>query len=268
MERRESMKSLARIAGTCLIVLVASPVSSGALMVDSFCQIVGQVGQQELAYWQKVEVLTGTYCEDARNFGTFRARPKTYLDTRVKLQNEFNTAKAGILGGAGVTAAEYSNFPAANQEAIKGYLASNPEVAAGLEAVSGEIVRLKARLAAPSYCLLAVSHASYKILQMNDLITPAQEYSGTREAFIAQEQKIQKDWDAKLQTLFTVCDTTGPEYVSFQSKNAQAMRQYLETHPFVKQGIDQLSAQVLKSLQQYEQLRGKVVSKPEPKPLK
>jgi hypothetical protein len=120
----------------------------------------------------------------------------------------------------------------------------------------------------PSYCLLAVSHASYKILQMNDLIALAKGYSGTREAFATQEQKIQKDWDARLQTLFAVCDTTGPEYVNFQSRNDQAMRQYLETHPFVKQGIDDLSAQVLKSLNQYEQLRDQVMSKQQAKPSK
>ncbi len=266
MKRSGSMESLGWIVGPCLFVLVVSAASDGALTVDSYSQTVGQIGQQELAYWQKVEALTAACCDDARNFGAFRARPRAYLDARLKLQNEFNAAKAGILNAAGATAAEYANFQAANQEAIKSYLANNPDVAAGLEAVSGEIAKLKAKLAVPSYCLLAVSHASYKILQMNDLIAPAQEYSGTKEAFTTQEKKIQKDWDAKLQTLFTVCDTSGKEYLNFASRNGEAMRQYLETHPFVKQSIDQLSAQMLKSVQQYEQLRDKVVNRPEPRP--
>jgi hypothetical protein len=258
MGYRRSPMSVGIIAA-CLSLLVVSSKSGAAMAPDSYCQLAGQVGQKEAGYLQKVEGLNAKYCENARNFKAFLGKPKVYLDARAAALKEFNDAKAAVLAGAGVTAAEYAAFETANKEAIGAYLKSNPDVAAD---------RLKAKVRVPSYCLLVIVHAGYKLQQFNEQMALAKGYSGTAEAFLTQEQAKQKEWDAKIDALFKLFDTSSQEYLTFPSKHGQAMKQYLEAHPAIKKAIDDLSAQVLKLLQQYEQAKGTITGTPKPEPPK
>jgi len=266
MKPKIHLKPLLTIVFLVFCPLLLSTPLSAELSVESYCQAAAQVGQQELVYLGKLDVLTGKYTESYSDFQRYCSNPKVYLDQRAAFQKEFNDAKAAIFTVFGTTPAEYSAFGIVNKDAIAAYLAANPDVKATLEGLSGEINKFKAKVKVPTYCLLTIAHAMQKFAQINEQIEVARQYSDTRESFLEQEQLKRKEWDAKINTLFKLFDTSIEEYLTFMGKNAQATKQYLDRHEVIKKKIDELSGQVLTVLRQYEELRKNIVTKATPGP--
>lgn len=115
-----------------------------------------------------------------------------------------------------------------------------------------------ADLAVDSYCQLSIQTLQQEVSNSQTLVALATQYPDDRDALNQQEAIKKAEFNQARETLFNSYGITDKEYAMYMGKNGRAVKKYLEANPVIKQQIDDLSAQKISLLQQYEQIKGPV----------
>ena len=185
------------------------------------------------------------------------------------LQTRFQSddQRAALLGSFKTTAAELYIFEEDNQEAITQYLSNNPDTQQTINSLSAQITALTNKIKVPYYCMTVVANTRLEIKNATELVALAQRLSNDKDLFLEQEQATRKKHNTAKDALFKSFDRTTNEYLTFMSKNKEAVEQYLTNHPLIKNTIDGLSKQVGPLVEEFESLREEIVKEPDLPPI-
>ena len=131
-------------------VILVTP-SYAELPVESYFEVVVEIGREGVEYLGQVDALTQKYCEDPNFFAAYCAEPNLFLAEKAVLEEESSKMIAAVLAAHETTALQCLAFLAENQEAIKEYQDSDPNVKEARESISREIDKLSNKLKVPSY---------------------------------------------------------------------------------------------------------------------
>lgn len=242
-------------------------ITYGELSPESYCQVAVGIAQQQVDYLTGLAPLVEKYCEDPNFWPVYAGEPNSFLNEKSPLSKTRDEQRPALLGSFDTTAAELYIFEADNQEAISGYLAGNPAIQEAIGSLSAQIGALTSRIKVPYYCMTAVANTRLEIKNAGELTAMARQYADDMDVFLQQEQTLRKKHNAAKETLFKSFDRTTNEYLTFMSKNKEAVEQYLVNHPLIRATIDDLTGQVGPLVEEFEALRKEIVKEPETPPL-
>lgn len=264
MKVKTYSKRFLRTIFAMFFFLILSPNAYSEISVESYCELNIASAQQELDYLDELNTLTQQYCDDPNFLQEYCYDPNSFLEQKLILQEHFDSNQAALFEAFNTTAEEYDTFLDTNATAVEEYLNNEPNIKQAIDNLSGQIDKILKELEVPNYCLLAVANAKQELVNLNELIVLAQDYSDEPNTFLEQERIKRKEFDDGKQTLFESFDTTTHEYITFMGENPKAVEKYLAGYPHIKQAIDDFSNQVNTLLEEYEALRESIVIISEP----
>jgi len=108
------------------------------------------------------------------------------------------------------------------------------------------------------YCELSIRRLKQEIGNFGQLISLAMNHQKDRKLLIAMENEKKNQFQQARSELNAEYGMTEKEYATYMGENARNVKKYLETHPDIKSQIDDLSAQKLLLLKQYEEIKNAV----------
>lgn len=111
------------------IILLPSAVFSAELPSDSYCQLTLKSMEQQALEYKDLIPLAKQYKDDAQTF-TLREKVK-----RV----QFDQTRSTLYSSFGTDAEEYARYMGKNGQAVKAYLAKNPDVKQKIDALAAEV---------------------------------------------------------------------------------------------------------------------------------
>ena len=106
-----------------------------------------------------------------------------------------------------------------------------------------------------SYCELTIRSMQQNISNCKELIKLVSQYSHDSEELAQQERLKREAFDNAEDGLYASFGTSAQEYILYMGKNRDAVNDYLEKHPEIKQKIDSLTFQINFHLVVYESMR-------------
>jgi len=263
MQRSEHFRPLVAIVFALFFTMTLATGSHAQLSAESYCEVVVEIGREGVEYLGQVDALTQKYCDDPNFFAAYCVEPNLFLLEKAALEAESDEMVSAVLSSHGTTATECVAFLNENREAIEQYRDSDPNVKEAFDSLSSQINKLSEKLKVPSYCLLAIANVRQQSADLAELIALAKGHSGDPNSFLQQEQAKRKELDAGKTALLESFDMSSHEYLTFMSKNKQAVEAFFKAHVHIKDAVDAFSAELHSLLEEYETLRSSIVKQSE-----
>lgn len=263
MKRKTHSKRLFWILSTTLFTSSMPIPCHAELSAESYCQVAIGIAQQQVDYLTKLTPLVDKYCEDPNFWPVYAAEPNSFLKEKSVLSKTLDDQRAALLSSFKTTPTELYIFEADNQDAIAGYLTNNPETEQAIGSLSAQIGVLTNKIKVPYYSMAVVANTKLEIKNAGELIALAQQHANDKDLFLQQEEATRKKHNAAKEALFKSFDRTTNEYLTFMSKNKEAVEQYIVNHPLIKDTIDGLSRQIGPLVEEFEALREDIVKEPD-----
>ena len=106
-----------------------------------------------------------------------------------------------------------------------------------------------------SYCQLSIQSIQQQVTNFQELITLANQYSDDPDAFAAAEAAKQAEFKENTDTLMASFGMTPQEYVLYMGKHKNEVETYWNDNPTLKQQLDDLSAQAMVLITEFEALK-------------
>jgi len=116
-----------------------------------------------------------------------------------------------------------------------------------------------------SYCQLSIQSLQQQVSNFQELITLANQYSDDPEGFSSAEAAKQAEFEEETAALMASYDMTPEEYALYMGKHKEEVEAYWQENPALKQQLDDLSAQAMALMNEFETITG--LSTPDVAPL-
>ena len=111
-----------------------------------------------------------------------------------------------------------------------------------------------AETAVSSYCQLSIQSLQQQVANFQELIALANQYSDDPDGFAAAETAKQAEFEENTNTLFTSFGITPQEYALYMGQHKNEVETYWQENQALKQQLDDLSAQAMTLMTEYESL--------------